>query len=188
METWLYLSYKCILFMAFLILFMENMEFKNRMPYFMRFALSLNFLWRSFKSSLSCVMHDTMVGIFHTNIFGFANQQVLDLFWGRQGFSCDDKWNYCRTLSWDSILGFCCLQHSNSSTWFAYMNGCMKIIKNNKDFVDHNPNEIKLLKYINKLGDCVLLQRRTWWSGWRRQRLPASCQQLVFDICRHHYC
>lgn len=30
---------------------------------------------------------------------------------------------------------------------------CMKIIKNNKDYVDQSLDEIKLLKYLNNMGD-----------------------------------
>ena len=33
------------------------------------------------------------------------------------------------------------------------MQVCMKIIKNNKDYVDQSLDEIKLLKFLNSMGD-----------------------------------
>ena len=79
----------------------------------------------------------------------FGNLQ--DLFWGRQGFSCGDKCSYCMTLSCDWIPRFCCLQQAiQAHDLHTWMDVCMKIIKNNKDFFDQSLDESKLLKYINK--------------------------------------
>ena len=41
------------------------------------------------------------------------------------------------------------------------MDVCMNIIENNKHFFDQSLDEIKLLKYINKLGGLYLAWRRT---------------------------
>ena len=63
------------------------------------------------------------------------------------------------------------------------MNGCMKIIKNNKDFFDQSFDAIKLLKYINKLGGLCFASEEDVVEWLETSKV--ACQQLDFDICCH---
>lgn len=94
-------------------------------------------------------MHDTLVGIFDTNISGWAIC--------RTGFEEDKDFpvvinaviagRYHVTEYLGSAAFSKAIQAHDLHTG---MDVCMKIIKNNKDFFDQSLDEIKLLKYINK--------------------------------------
>ncbi len=129
-------------------------------------------------------MHDTQVGILHTTIFGLAIcktcfEEDKDL---HVVINAVIAWRYNVT----EYLGFVAfIKATQAHGLHTRMDLCMKIIKNNKDFFDQSHDEIKLLKYINKLKGLCFALEEDGVEWLETSRLPASCQQLVFDICRH---
>ena len=103
-------------------------------------------------------MHDTLVGIFHTNIFGLAICRTY--FEEDKDFPVVINVVIVGCYHMPEYVGFVAFSKATQAhDLHTGMDVCMKIIKNNNDFFDQSLDQIELLKYINKLGGlCFALE------------------------------